>query len=304
MSQQLANKFGIPLSLLNATNAVLSESDAYQAKVKAHMAKKGIKSLNDMTADQKKNFFNELDSMHTAKNEEAEEVEEESAQAKTTMKHIEKPTEGEKKAAKDIKPGVAGYRDRVAMLKSAEARGALKKEEAELTQEDLDFIASLNQIDELNKETLKSYHKKAVDQLMTGNVSSKKFDKRESGAMGAFKKAYPESSAMKKEDIDLDLDDYSIEDIEEFMQTEDYDQLDELSKETLGSYVKKRSNDVATQGAITRKFAMDAEAKKKEHGAYTSGARELDQKSNKAFEKGWKHRQNMAKAVDKIVKKA
>lgn len=59
-----------------------------------------------------------------------------SHQAKTTMKHVSKPTPGEKKAAKDIKPGVAGYRDRVAMLKSAQARGALKKEETELDEAD------------------------------------------------------------------------------------------------------------------------------------------------------------------------
>jgi hypothetical protein len=55
-----------------------------------------------------------------------------SHQASTTMKHISNPTSGEKAAAKDIKPGIAGYRDRVAMLKSAEARGALKKEDFEL----------------------------------------------------------------------------------------------------------------------------------------------------------------------------
>lgn len=54
-----------------------------------------------------------------------------SHQARTTMKHIPNPTEGEKQAAKDIKPGVAGYRDRIAMLRSAEARGGLKKEETE-----------------------------------------------------------------------------------------------------------------------------------------------------------------------------
>ena len=51
-----------------------------------------------------------------------------SPQAKTTMKHIKNPTRGEKKAAEDIKPGIAGYRDRVAMLKSAQARGGLKEE--------------------------------------------------------------------------------------------------------------------------------------------------------------------------------
>ena len=61
-------------------------------------------------------------------------------QARTTMKHIANPTPGERKAAKDIKPGIAGYRDRIAMLKSAEARGGLKKEEVEQESE--------NQVDE------------------------------------------------------------------------------------------------------------------------------------------------------------
>jgi len=61
--------------------------------------------------------------------EETEEVDEAmSHQAKTTMKHIKNPTAGEKQAAKDIKPGKSGYADRIAMLKSAQARGALKTE--------------------------------------------------------------------------------------------------------------------------------------------------------------------------------
>jgi hypothetical protein len=50
----------------------------------------------------------------------------ESHQADVTMKHVKNPTAGEKKAAKDIKPGVKGYADRVAMLKSAEKDGRLK----------------------------------------------------------------------------------------------------------------------------------------------------------------------------------
>ena len=48
-----------------------------------------------------------------------------SHQAKTTMKHVKDSTPGEKKAAKDIKPGIKGYSDRVAMLKSAEKDGRL-----------------------------------------------------------------------------------------------------------------------------------------------------------------------------------
>jgi len=47
--------------------------------------------------------------------------------ADTTMKHIKNPTQGEKDAAKDIKPGIKGYADRADMLKSAEQRGALKE---------------------------------------------------------------------------------------------------------------------------------------------------------------------------------
>jgi hypothetical protein len=49
-----------------------------------------------------------------------------SHQADTTMKHVKNPTAGEKKAAKDIKPGIAGYKDRADMLKSAEKDGRLK----------------------------------------------------------------------------------------------------------------------------------------------------------------------------------
>lgn len=54
-------------------------------------------------------------------------MKEASHQEKTTMKHVKNPTAGEKKAAKDIKPGVKGYSDRVAMLKSAEKDGRLKE---------------------------------------------------------------------------------------------------------------------------------------------------------------------------------
>jgi hypothetical protein len=55
---------------------------------------------------------------------------ESSHQEKTTMKHVKNPTAGEKKAAKDIKPGIAGYKDRVAMLKSAEKDGRLKESQS------------------------------------------------------------------------------------------------------------------------------------------------------------------------------
>jgi len=46
-----------------------------------------------------------------------------SHQAVTTMKHIINPSRALRKAAKDIKPGIAGYRDRVDMLKAGNVKG-------------------------------------------------------------------------------------------------------------------------------------------------------------------------------------
>ena len=58
----------------------------------------------------------------------------ESHQSKTTMKHIDNPNAAEKEAAKRIKPGIKGVRDRFAMLQAAKNRGALKEDDlAELS---------------------------------------------------------------------------------------------------------------------------------------------------------------------------
>jgi hypothetical protein len=50
-----------------------------------------------------------------------------SHQAKTTLKHLKKASYGDKADAANIKPGVAGYRDRVAMLKRAEEEDNLNE---------------------------------------------------------------------------------------------------------------------------------------------------------------------------------
>ena len=366
----LANKFGIPQGLLDASKAALDEANEYQKKVQAHMAKKGIKSMSDLSADQKKKFFNELDAMHTAKNEEVESVEEElkgdmHPDAHKVLKHIKPEHHGTYKPY--LKKGTykGDYKDRSAVLSAAEkaghvkeeveldeiSQGALKNyfkkavtdlsnrqiklnaglgdsndakkmqdrrralnvasaklaskmEEVELTQEDLDFIASLNQIDEVDQLAIrmgsggpgfnktpagKAREVKRKQEHLKGQM---KFTKSQGGIAGP-KGKLPE---------EVDLEDFTLEQIEEFMQTEEFSQLDELSKDTLASYIKKRSHDVATMGAVTRKYAMDSDAKKKEHGAYTNAARELDQKSNRAFMKGWKHRENIGKAVDRLTK--
>lgn len=106
---------------------------SYKKKVK-----ESIEILEALETDEEiEEFIYSLDEESFAEleqflSEDAEQTDEAmSHQAKTTMKHVKGATPGEKKAAKDIKPGIAGYRDRVAMLKSAEARGGLKEAEVD-----------------------------------------------------------------------------------------------------------------------------------------------------------------------------
>ena len=167
-----------------------------------------------------------------------------SHQGKTTIKHIKNPTVQQRMFAHDIKPGIAGYRDRVAVLKDAERMGNLKKEESEeknppfdkpyhttggvkkdkygnivknvakhLAKQGLNQQKTKNEeveeLDELNKDTLYSYTKKAeVDQDKqftkvgkairdndpeTGNKAGHKFSKRSVGLTKAYGKLEKES---------------------------------------------------------------------------------------------------------------
>jgi len=63
------SNFGLTDSIIEASRKV---SEDYQEKVKGLMAKMGIKSLRDLSPEEKKKFFNKLDTMHKAKHEEVE----------------------------------------------------------------------------------------------------------------------------------------------------------------------------------------------------------------------------------------
>ena len=78
------------------------------------------------------------------------------------------------------------------------------------------------------------------------------------------------------------------------------EQLDEISKGTLGSYIKKASHDVAAKGAFTRHFAdkSRAETAEQKHDI----ARKTMKKADKMQDAGMKRRANMAKAVDRLTK--
>ena len=115
---------------------VVNSSDIKIIASESHMHNEG--AMSDLDADRKERAYK-------------------TRQARTTMKHIANPTPGEKKAANDIKPGIAGYRDRVAMLKSAQARGALKEEDIEL--DEAKGLASMT-IDQLKQE-----HEKVMNKI-------------------------------------------------------------------------------------------------------------------------------------------
>jgi hypothetical protein len=81
---------------------------------------------------------------------------------------------------------------------------------------------------------------------------------------------------------------------------EDVEQIDEISKKTLGSYIKAASHDVAAKGAFTRHFAdkSRAETAEQKHDI----ARKTMKKADKMQDAGMKRRANMAKAVDRLTK--
>ncbi|CAB4170279.1 hypothetical protein UFOVP908_13 [uncultured Caudovirales phage] len=88
---------------------------------------------------------------------------------------------------------------------------------------------------------------------------------------------------------------------------EEAEQIDELSKKTLGSYVKKASHDVATKSAATGRYAERAnkeEDDRKKTGDYSGyrQGRKDNETADKMFGKSWKRRQGIAKAVDKMTK--
>lgn len=76
--------------------------------------------------------------------------------------------------------------------------------------------------------------------------------------------------------------------------------LQELSKKTLGSYIKKASHDITVKGAATREFANRAREDRKNDNFV--GARKNSELSDKTFNRSWKRRTNMAKAVDRLTK--
>lgn len=80
----------------------------------------------------------------------------------------------------------------------------------------------------------------AFNATMAEKISARLDDMRQDVAQNLFKA--PEPEAVVEEEVELTLEDYSLEEIEAYMQTEEFEQLDELDKSTLKSYFQKSQN--------------------------------------------------------------
>lgn len=96
---------------------------------------------------------------------------------KTTLKHVKNPGVQLRMAAHDVKPGIKGYRDRVALMKAAEAEGKLKEA---FPGKDYKSVAP--------KTSTSTFHD--VKTTSTGTVYTKKFNP-DGTSMGSGSDAAP-----------------------------------------------------------------------------------------------------------------
>lgn len=167
----LKTQFGFTDSLFAAINEVkssgtsLAGADAQIKRAKANLDAAELRARQEKERDKVRK---KKESLRT---EEAEEVEEQSHQSKTTMKHVSNPNAAEKKAAKDIKPGIKGVKDRLDMLKAAKDRGALKEEDVEEELKGGQVKLDKNKNGKLDAEDFKKVRKEDVEiEEGTGNL--------------------------------------------------------------------------------------------------------------------------------------
>ena len=139
----------------------------------------------------------------------------------------------------------------------------------------------VEELDELKKSTVASYIQKKFGKMSDEPVSKNQYGYAKKDAKG-IQRAGLRMSGIKA------------------TQKEEVEQIDEISKSTLGSYIKKASHDVAAKGAFTRHFADKSRA---ETAAQRPDlARLTMKKADKMQDAGMKRRANMAKAVDRLTK--
>lgn len=108
-----------------------------------------------------------------------------------------------------------------------------------------------------------------------------------------------ESAVDSSIDADLQLEDYSLEEIQEFMESEDFETLDELSKSTLASYVNKASQDAAYRDRLSANAHKAAQKVKFKTRADKD---QMIDRAEKYSQKSDSRKAGIKKAIDKLTK--
>ena len=181
------------------------------------------------------------------------------------------------------------------------ATDRLKKEEVE-------------QIDEISRKTLASYVKKGVNDISARRDASKSFSDRaddmrkvshEVGVNIGKGAAQDEINAKRKEYQDkADMHAYKagkrgqgVTKALDKLAKEETEQIDEISKKTLGSYINKAAHDSRMQGHVATDFENLADKARKQ-----SNKDSYERIHRKYLSKAWKREAGIAKAVGKLTK--
>jgi len=185
---------------------------------------------------------------------------------------------------KPVEPGKGMDRARALAQRGMQS---LSKEEVERIEE------KLTQIDELSKKTLGSYAKKATKDLKSQKTNydylhSDDDAEHEDDGSETMKGFDARRIRNKEKGIDRAVSKLAKEETE---------QIDELSKKTLGSYVNKAAKDSRIHGQIATDFENTADKARKQ-----SKKDSFERLNRKYLEKSWKREDGIAKAVGKLTK--
>ena len=122
---------------------------------------------------------------------------------------------------------------------------------------------------------------------MANRISERLDTMRIEVAKNMFKEqAEPVEEAEEVQEDELTLEDFSIEEIEEYMMSEEFEQLDEASKNTISSYVKLAKEEVEQidelSSATLKSYKDKAEKSAADHNKKGASA---ERKADQSYEK-------------------
>jgi hypothetical protein len=271
-----------------------------KAHAKAYLS--GYAKIGANAADRAAMDYAKANKQHMVQ-EDTEMNEEMHPEADKVLKHIKPEHHAKYKADLTAKHYTGNYADRSAVLKAAERAGHLKEASV------FDWKNSPRETSDKTKT--KTYHD--VKKISTGTVYTKQFDKdgtsKGTGGDAAAKAEnapkrgrgrpkkdkFAESVEMLMSLSEEQFDSMMEEGFDAFFEA--YEQLDELSKATLGSYAKKASR----ESTINRKIASDFEHMSDR--ARTPGMKQAAGMNAQNYkERSWKRRDGADKAIDKLTK--